>query len=84
MTTVGKAGPGNWFPTRQDAGKTPSMTQAALPVAPDTAEIARFCRSRGIRRLALFGSVLRDDLTPSSDDVYRARMIGHRIGGLST
>ena len=43
------------------------MTQAALPIALDTAEVARFCRARGIRRLALFGSVLRDDFTPSSD-----------------
>ena len=43
------------------------MSQAALPIALDAAEVARFCRSRGIRRLALFGSVLRDDFTPSSD-----------------
>jgi predicted nucleotidyltransferase len=29
--------------------------------------IASFCRHRHIRRLALFGSVLRDDFTPASD-----------------
>ena len=29
--------------------------------------IAAFCRRRHIRRLALFGSVLRDDFTPASD-----------------
>lgn len=29
--------------------------------------IAAFCRRHGIRRLALFGSVLRDDFTPQSD-----------------
>jgi uncharacterized protein len=29
--------------------------------------IADFCRRNHIRRLALFGSVLRDDFTPSSD-----------------
>jgi predicted nucleotidyltransferase len=29
--------------------------------------IAAFCRQRHIRRLALFGSVLRDDFTPTSD-----------------
>lgn len=29
--------------------------------------IAAFCRERGIRRLAFFGSVLRDDFTPESD-----------------
>jgi predicted nucleotidyltransferase len=30
-------------------------------------EIAKFCRRHHVRRLALFGSVLRDDFTPSSD-----------------
>ena len=29
--------------------------------------IASFCRQNGIRRLSLFGSVLRDDFTPTSD-----------------
>jgi predicted nucleotidyltransferase len=29
--------------------------------------IAAFCRTNGIRRLALFGSVLRDDFKPGSD-----------------
>jgi hypothetical protein len=29
--------------------------------------IADFCRRHGIRRLAFFGSVLRDDFTPESD-----------------
>lgn len=30
-------------------------------------EIVDFCRANRIRRLALFGSVLREDFTPSSD-----------------
>lgn len=30
-------------------------------------EIAAFCRRNGIKRLALFGSVFRDDFTPESD-----------------
>ena len=30
-------------------------------------KIAEFCRRNGIRRLALFGSVLRDDFAPDSD-----------------
>ena len=30
-------------------------------------EIAAFCRRNHIRRMALFGSVLRDDFTPDSD-----------------
>jgi hypothetical protein len=29
--------------------------------------VAEFCRRNGIRRLALFGSVLRDDFGPESD-----------------
>jgi hypothetical protein len=29
--------------------------------------VAEFCRRNHIRRLALFGSVLRDDFTPTSD-----------------
>jgi predicted nucleotidyltransferase len=36
-----------------------------IPVPHDA--IARFCRERGIRRLAFFGSVIRDDFTPASD-----------------
>ena len=30
-------------------------------------KIAAFCRRNGIKRLALFGSVLREDFTPESD-----------------
>ena len=30
-------------------------------------EIAEFCRRNRVRRLALFGSVIRDDFTPQSD-----------------
>ena len=30
-------------------------------------EVAAFCRRNHIRRMALFGSVLRDDFTPESD-----------------
>ncbi len=36
-----------------------------LPIPRD--DIARICRRHGIRRLALFGSVLRDEFSPSSD-----------------
>ena len=43
------------------------MTLEALPIAVDAAEIAGYCRAHGIRRLALFGSVLRADFTPASD-----------------
>jgi predicted nucleotidyltransferase len=33
----------------------------------DPGEVAEFCRRRRIRRLAVFGSALRDDFTPESD-----------------
>ena len=38
-----------------------------LPVAIPKAEIAQFCRLYHIRKLSLFGSVLRDDFTAESD-----------------
>ena len=55
------------FATYSAAGQTSDMPPAVLPIALDADEIAEFCRERGIRRLALFGSVLRDDFTPASD-----------------
>ena len=46
-------------------------------------EIERFCRRHRIRRLALFGSVLRDDFGPDSDvDVLVEFEDGH-VPGLS-
>jgi predicted nucleotidyltransferase len=36
-----------------------------LPIDPQA--VAAFCRRHHVRRLALFGSVLRDDFTPESD-----------------
>ena len=41
------------------------MVKARIDIPKD--EIAEFCRRNRIRRLALFGSVLRDDFTPESD-----------------
>ena len=45
------------------------MNVAELPVALDHDQIAAFCRERGIRKLSLFGSVLRDDYDPERSDV---------------
>jgi len=36
-------------------------------IAFDQAALDRFCRTRHVRRMALFGSVLRDDFGPDSD-----------------
>ena len=44
-------------------------------------QIAEFCRRNHIRRLAFFGSVLRDDFTPESDvDVLVEFEPGARVG----
>ena len=45
------------------------MSVAELPIKIDRAKIAEFCRTRGIRKLSLFGSVLRDDFDPARSDV---------------
>lgn len=45
------------------------MSVAELPIALDLEKIAQFCRDRGIRKLSLFGSVLRDDFEPGRSDV---------------
>jgi len=39
----------------------------SLPIILPLDAVGEFCRRNGIRRLALFGSVLRDDFTPDSD-----------------
>jgi uncharacterized protein len=43
----------------------PAARELAIPIPHE--EIAAFCRKWGIRRLALFGSVVRDDFGPESD-----------------
>ncbi|HVS80554.1 MAG TPA: nucleotidyltransferase family protein [Pyrinomonadaceae bacterium] len=43
------------------------MSVAELPISIDRQELAAFCRERGIRKLSLFGSVLREDFSPDSD-----------------
>lgn len=46
-----------------------AMPTAEPPLPIDRAVIARFCQERGIRRLSLFGSVLRSDFDPARSDV---------------
>jgi len=41
--------------------------EMAIQIAVSRERIAEFCRSNHIRRMALFGSVLRDDFSPESD-----------------
>jgi hypothetical protein len=50
-----------------------------IPV--DRAKLAEFCRRRHIRKLSLFGSVLREDFGPNSDvDVLVEFAPGHTPG----
>jgi predicted nucleotidyltransferase len=51
----------------QDNGE--AMTTGELPIVIDRERIAEFCNTRGIRRLSLFGSVLRPDFDPDHSDV---------------
>lgn len=45
------------------------------------AKLHAYCRDHGIRRLAFFGSVLRDDFRPDSDvDVLVEFLPGHHVG----
>ena len=39
----------------------------SYPIAIPAEELAAFCRAKGIKKLSLFGSILRDDFTPESD-----------------
>ena len=53
--------------------------RARIPL--DREKIAAFCRHHHIRRLALFGSVLRDDFRPDSDvDVLVEFEPGYTVG----
>jgi len=45
------------------------MSVAELPITVDRNRIAAFCRERGIRKLSVFGSVLRADFDPGRSDV---------------
>ena len=45
------------------------MTTYELPIAIDREKIAALCRAQGVRKLSLFGSVLRDDFDTSRSDV---------------
>ena len=54
---------------------------AELQIEVPREELSAFCRRNRIRRLAFFGSVLRDDFGPDSDvDVLVEFEPGHRLG----
>jgi len=45
------------------------MTTSELPIAIDRDKLAALCGARGVRKLSVFGSALRDDFDPSRSDV---------------
>lgn len=45
------------------------MNVADLPISINHEAVADFCRERGIKRLSLFGSILRDDFDPHRSDI---------------
>jgi uncharacterized protein len=69
--------------TRDRIMKT-SPTIHDLPVKIPRRKIAGFCRRHHIRKLSLFGSVLRQDFSPDSDvDVLVEFLPGHTPGYFS-
>ncbi len=51
------------------------------PIRLDDERIAEFCTRNGVRKLALFGSVLREDFRPDSDvDVLVEFQPGYAVG----
>ncbi len=58
----------------------PATRELAIPIPHE--EIAAFCRKWGIRRLAFFGSVVRDDFGPESDVDVLVEFFPERIPGL--
>ena len=59
------------------------MSIAELPISIDLEELAAFCRERGIGRLSLFGSVLREDFSPQSDVDVLVEFLPGRTPGLA-
>ena len=53
---------------------------APIPLSADA--VANFCQRHGIARLALFGSVLRDDFNPQSDIDVLVDFLPERVPGL--
>lgn len=49
----------------------------------DRARLAKFCGQHGVRRLAVFGSALRDDFGPASDVDVLVEFLPGRTPGLA-
>jgi predicted nucleotidyltransferase len=62
---------------------TASVTRREYPIPIPYEAIAEFCRRNHIRKLSLFGSILRDDFTPESDVDVLVEFEEGRTPGLS-
>ena len=54
----------------------------ALPIEVDKEQLAEFCKRHHIRKLAIFGSVLRDDFSDDSDVDVLVEFDSEHIPGL--
>jgi uncharacterized protein len=59
------------------------MTITELPITVDTKKVTDFCRERGIKKLSIFGSVLREDFSPSSDVDVLVEFLPGKVPGLA-
>ncbi len=60
-----------------------SRMETPLPIRIPEGVIAEFCGRHGVARLALFGSVLRDDFGPASDVDVLVEFLPGRTPGLA-
>ncbi len=51
------------------ASMPPALAANLAHITLDRAKLAEFCQKHGIRKLSLFGSILRDDFDPERSDV---------------
>jgi len=51
------------------ASMPPALAANLAHITLDRAKLAEFCQEHGIRKLSLFGSILRDDFDPERSDV---------------
>jgi hypothetical protein len=66
-----------------DRAEVLTMQQTTLPINLSQEEIQQFCQRHSIRKLSLFGSVLRDDFTRESDIDVLVEFESGKIPGLA-
>ena len=93
-----KIGPGNSAGTRDGTQLGPQMSEYSCPAPSEgrwfvvaklriqvaEEELADFCRRHHIRKLSVFGSVVRDDFTPEGDIDFLVEFEPEHVPGLIT